>query len=70
MLKITALVNAPTGCSQGVKEDIAMFCERFGDTRVISIEEEYPEQMSFSKERKATGEGSSIASKTKRYHNA
>lgn len=55
MLKITALVNAPSGCSQGIKEDIAMFLERFGDTRVISIEEEFPEQMSFSEPGGAAG---------------
>lgn len=39
MLIITVHVNAPAGQAIGIKEQIAQDLERFGDTRVISIEE-------------------------------
>ena len=44
MLTITIKVNAPLGMAQGVKEDLAMYLERYGDTHVASIVEEKPEQ--------------------------
>lgn len=44
MLIITVKVNAPLGLDQGVKEAVAMELERYGDTRVVSIVEEKPEQ--------------------------
>ena len=44
MLTITIKVNAPPGMAQGVKEALAMFLERYGDTRVVSIVEDNPKQ--------------------------
>lgn len=43
---ITILVNAPPGQAIGIKEDLAMYLERWGDSRVISVREEVPEQTS------------------------
>lgn len=37
MLTITIEVNAPAAMAQGVKEQIAMELEKFGDVRVVSI---------------------------------
>lgn len=39
MLIITIQVNARAGQAIGIKEDLAMFLERYGDARVISVEE-------------------------------
>ena len=39
MLIITIKVNAPGWMAQGIKEHLAMCLERFGDTKVISIQE-------------------------------
>lgn len=39
MLKITIYVNAPAGQAIGIKEDLAMYLERFGDTSVTEIQE-------------------------------
>lgn len=47
MLIITIQVNAPDGSAQAVKEHLSMYLERFGDTKVLSIKEEAPQQMSF-----------------------
>lgn len=44
MITITVQVNAPPGCAQAVKEALAMYMERFGDTRVISVTESTAEQ--------------------------
>lgn len=49
MLTITIQVNAPEGSAQAVKEALAMYLERFGDTRVIRIDETKPEQLSFNR---------------------
>lgn len=52
MLIITAQVNAPPGQAMGVKEDLAMYAERFGNTRIISVVEKLPadmEQLSMDK---------------------
>ena len=38
MLVITVHVNAPTGQAIGIKEQIAQDLERYGDTRVVSVE--------------------------------
>lgn len=40
MLTITVQVNAPAGQAVGIKEDLAMYLERFGDARVVSVAEE------------------------------
>lgn len=45
MLRVTVDVDEPTGQAIGVKEQIAMDLERWGDTVVVSVEEITPEQM-------------------------
>lgn len=45
MLIITVEVNAPAGQAIGIKEHLAMYLERFGDTKVVSVEEKLPEQL-------------------------
>lgn len=47
MYTITVQVDAPPGSEQSIKEVLAMYLERFGDTRVISIKEEIPQQLGF-----------------------
>ena len=46
MLIITIKVDAPAGQAIGIKEDLAMHLERFGDSRVVSVEEVTPQQLS------------------------
>ena len=46
MLIITIKVNAPAGQAIGIKEDLAMYLERFGDSQVVSVEEVTPQQLS------------------------
>ena len=48
MMVITVQVNAPLGTAIGVKEDLAMYLERFGDTKIVSIKESAPEQITIS----------------------
>ena len=45
MLTITIKVNAPSDQALGIKEHLAMCLERYGDTRVVSIKADRPEQM-------------------------
>lgn len=45
MLIITVEVNAPAGQAIGIKEHLAMYLERFDDTKVVSVEEKLPEQL-------------------------
>ena len=45
MLKIIVEVNAPVGQAIGIKEQIAMDLEKYGDTRVVLVEEIRPRQM-------------------------
>ena len=45
MLFILVAVDAPPGQAIGIKEDLAMHLEQFGDSKVLSITEELPEQM-------------------------
>lgn len=42
MLIITVHVNAPVGQAIGIKEQIAQDLERYGDTRVVSVEAVQP----------------------------
>ena len=49
MLIITIHVDAPSGQAIGLKEQIAMDLERYGDTRVVDIQEVLPEQMRLGK---------------------
>ena len=44
LLTITIKVDAPPGQAIGVKEHLAMCLERYGDTSVIDIREDVPEQ--------------------------
>lgn len=44
MLIVTIEVDAPAGQAIGVKEHLAMLLERYGDTRVVSIEAREPRQ--------------------------
>lgn len=39
MLTITIEVACPTGQAIGIKEDLAMYLERWGDASVVSVEE-------------------------------
>lgn len=48
MLKIELEVNAPLGAAEAVKEDLAMYLERYGDTRIVSVQEIKPVQMGFA----------------------
>lgn len=45
MLKIVVHVNRPPGDVIGIKEQITTDLERFGDAKVISVEEIRPEQL-------------------------
>lgn len=45
MLIITTEVDAPAGQAIGIKEDLAMHLERWGDARVVSVEEKPQAQM-------------------------
>lgn len=45
MLFILVAVDAPAGQAIGIKEDLAMHLEQFGDSRVLSVREDLPEQM-------------------------
>jgi len=48
MLKIVIEVKRPPGQAIGIKEQIAMDLEKYGDVRVVSVEEENAtEQMTF-----------------------
>lgn len=44
MLTIVAEIDRPAGQAIGVKEDLAMYCEKFGDVRIVSVTESKPEQ--------------------------
>ena len=49
MITITIKVDAPTGQAIGIKEDLAMYLEKFGDSRVVDIREDIPQQMEIGK---------------------
>jgi len=38
-------IDAPPGQAIGIKEALAMWVERYGDTKIVSIDETQPEQM-------------------------
>lgn len=44
MLIIRVEVDRPAGQAIGIKEDLAMYLEQFGDARVVDITEVAPEQ--------------------------
>ena len=45
MLIITIKVNAQPSQAIGIKENLAMFLERYGNARVVSVEEAPQKQM-------------------------
>lgn len=45
MLIITIQVDAPPGQAIGIKEELAMHLEQWGDARVVEVREVAPEQM-------------------------
>lgn len=45
MLIVTLQVDAPVGRAIGIKEAIAQDLEKYGDVRVVSVQETLPEQM-------------------------
>lgn len=47
MITIVIQVDAPPDSAQAVKETLGMYMERFGDTRVVDIREDVPQQMTF-----------------------
>lgn len=47
MLIVTIHVDAPAGQAIGIKEDIAQYLEKYGDVRVVAVEERTPKQESF-----------------------
>lgn len=42
MLQITINVNAQPQAAQGIKESLAMFLERWGDSKVVDVKEIKP----------------------------
>lgn len=52
MLRVTMLVDTAQD-PQGVKEQLAMLLERFGDTRVVSVEELPMRQLGMEERRRA-----------------
>ncbi len=44
-INVTVEVCRPSGQAIGIKEDLAMYLERYGDCRVVSVTEREPEQM-------------------------
>lgn len=55
MLTITIHVDAPAGQAIGVKEAIAQDLEKYGDVRVVSVEERGGEQIDLWKGRQNHG---------------
>lgn len=46
MLLIVVQVDAPPGQAIGIKEALAMYLERWGDSRVLQVDEIKPRQLS------------------------
>ena len=44
-MRIVIDVDAPNGMAQGIKEALAMYLERYGDARVVSVTEPKIEQL-------------------------
>lgn len=51
MLIVTIHVDAPAGQAIGIKESIAQDLEKYGDVRVVAVEERTPKQESFFEKR-------------------
>lgn len=48
-MRVTVLVDAPVYMAEGIKEDLGMYLEAFGDARVESVVEVEEEQIGFDK---------------------
>lgn len=48
MIRVTVEVSRPTGQAIGIKEDLAQYLERYGDARVVSVDEVAPEQLTLA----------------------
>jgi len=55
MLTITIHVDAPAGQAIGVKEAIAQDLEKYGDVRVVAVEEKQSRQMDMWERSQANG---------------
>lgn len=55
MLIVTIAVDAPVGQALAVKEVLAQQLEQLGDTRVLSVAEKRPEQLSLYQSARAGG---------------
>lgn len=45
MIRIVVEVDRPAGQAIGIKEDLAMYLEKYGDSRVVEVREIAPQQM-------------------------
>lgn len=45
MITVVIRVDAPVGQAIGVKEQLAMYLEQFGDAKVVLVTEREPEQL-------------------------
>lgn len=45
MIRIVVEVDRPAGQAIGIKEDLAMYLEKFGDSWVVEVREIAPQQM-------------------------
>ena len=45
MITVVIHVDAPVGQAIGVKEQLAMYLERFGNAKVVLVTEREPEQL-------------------------
>ena len=61
MIKVIIEVDAPTGQVIGIKEDIAVYLEQFGDARVVEIVVDPGEQLQL----KGVGRCSSLCPSTR-----
>lgn len=52
MLIVTIHVDATAGQALGIKEAIAQDLEKYGDVRVVAVEERTPKQVSFFEKNK------------------
>lgn len=55
ILTITIRVDAPAGQAIGIKEAIAQDLEKYGDVRVVAVEEKQPKQMDMWERSQANG---------------
>lgn len=44
MLYIVVKVDAPQRDIAGVKEELAAYCEKYGDLRLVEVRQTYPKQ--------------------------